>query len=155
MCSVALLAWFWEPRGTPLATLLGLFAYPGLSWACLGKFEIFVRLGFPRAPVDAAWSAGTPKRTTKGPQNGVPGLEICDLKCVVCMFRLFFLVGASLASLPVFSEYFGCKRVVGMLRLFLLMWVFLLSHRAFCLIVLVIGVPFVFLIVCIMPSVTK
>ena len=37
---VALLACFWAPRGTYLAILLGLFAYPGLSWACLGDTNV-------------------------------------------------------------------------------------------------------------------
>ena len=48
--------------------------------------------------------AGTPKRRIKWPQNGVPALENCNLKCVVCMCRLFFLVWGSLDSHPVFSK---------------------------------------------------
>ena len=61
----------------------------------LGKFEVCVRIGLPRSPVDSKRFARAPKRITKLLQGSVPGLQMYDLKSVVGMFRLA-LVWASL-----------------------------------------------------------
>ena len=110
-----------------MATLLGLFASLGLSWACLGdKVSLQLRKSWTFCShwiSEGAHRRQTERRDTqkndKWYQNGVPGLHNCGLLCVVC---ILLLLRSWLRDYRYFPPAVTCNPSFGEFTFFYSIW---------------------------------